>query len=327
MTTNFSVSPEVVAALQDAPRAKTSTIKVEIVGESLVPSLTMAVKGTAEEDFENHIRKTALPGKPCFYLFRTNEAEAQPKWLLVSWSPDDAPVRDKVLYAGSQSILAKALPAGFERKEYFASTTSELSYSAFLKGGEFDPAVMTEVERVRENEKTLPTDTRIRSMCMPEIPVAGNVDVAAAVDQAVSSKMCLQLSLDKDEKLHPKQLTWEKFSANLPESPVFLLTADGTCFIYWCPEGVGVKVKMQSAVAKATVFGAVKAYFEKEGKPVPRQVDIHDADDLGRALTGEDGAADEAARDMRSQYASRPGLAKNKPRQQPRQSFQGEFDF
>lgn len=323
MTTNFSVSPEVVSALQDAPRKKTSTIKIEVVGEALVPVLTIPCKGTTEEDFNNHVRKTAVPGKPCFFFFRLNEAEARPKWLLVSWSPDDASVRDKVLYSASQGILVKALPAESERKEYFASTINELSYNAFLKGGEFDPAVMTEVERVRETEKTLPTDTRTRSMCMPAIPVTGNEDLPTAVDNAISARMCLVLTLD-DGALKPKQLSWEKFTMSLPDSPAFLLTADGTCFMYWCPETAAVKVKMQSAVAKATVFEAVKEYFEKNGKPVPRQVEVHDQDDLGAAIHQDDELHEEPEK---VHSAQRPSLMGNKKREQPRQSFRGEFDF
>jgi hypothetical protein len=328
MTTNFSVSPEVVVALQEATRKRTSTIKVEIVADSLVPVLTIPCKGTTEEDFDHHVRKYAVAAKPCFFLFRLNEAEARPKWLLVSWSPDEASVRDKVLYAGSHSILAKALPAGSERKEYFASTMGELKYEEFLKSGEFDPAVMTEVERARESEKTLPTDTRTRSICMPAIaPVAGKLDVPAAVAQAMSAKMCLLLTL-RDDALHPKQLTWEKFSANLPETPAFLLTANGHTFIYWCPEALAVKVKFQSAVAKATVFETVKEYFQKQGKAIPREVEIHDEEDVGKALQVEDHHAEEPdIQTLSVRAAQRPSLARGKPRQRPRQSFIGEFDF
>jgi hypothetical protein len=327
-STNFAVSPDLVKALQEATRLKTSAIKIEVVGESIVPVLTIPCKGGAdrkvEEDFTNHIKKTAVVGKPCFYFFRLNEAEARPKWLLVSWSPDDASVRDKVLYSASQGILVKALPSECERKEYFASTMAELSYQAFLKCGEFDPAVMTEVERVRETEKALPTDTRTRSMCMPSIPISGNTDVPAAVAEAISAKQCLLLTLE-DGVLKPKQLTWEQFTANLPEAPSFLLKEDGSCFLYWCPETVGVKVKMQSAVAKATVFEGVKGYFEKEGMPLPRQVEVQDADDLGQAVHHDHHHHDHDP--ARVHGAQRPSLAKHKKREQPRASFTGEFDF
>jgi twinfilin-like protein len=63
---------------------------------------------------------------PAYVLARFDEPQAQ-EWLAISYVPDTAKVRDKMLYASSRSAITQSLGSGYFTESIFASTKAELT--------------------------------------------------------------------------------------------------------------------------------------------------------------------------------------------------------
>ncbi|XP_025423418.1 twinfilin [Sipha flava] len=82
-------------------------IKVSIVDEELVLSGHEKYHKSWKDDFEKIIKQFILPEIPCYLLYRF-DVKSDTKnydWLLISWCPDVAPIRQKMLYASTKATL------------------------------------------------------------------------------------------------------------------------------------------------------------------------------------------------------------------------------
>jgi twinfilin-like protein len=75
--------------------------RVELI--ETLPSL-----GSVKSDF-NELKAKAKPAEAAYFLFRA--PKGVDKWWLVSWIPDDAPAKHKMLYAATKATLKRALGA------------------------------------------------------------------------------------------------------------------------------------------------------------------------------------------------------------------------
>lgn len=50
-----------------------------------------------------------------------NQAHGGYEWVLISWSPDDSPVREKMLYASTKATLKKEFGAAQIKDEIFGT--------------------------------------------------------------------------------------------------------------------------------------------------------------------------------------------------------------
>lgn len=80
---------------------------IDLSAESLVPSASKAPSRTAEEDFEL-LEDLLDPVTPSYFAYRLDPNEAgSTSWLFITYVPDEAKVRDKMVYASTRATLTR----------------------------------------------------------------------------------------------------------------------------------------------------------------------------------------------------------------------------
>jgi twinfilin-like protein len=94
-TSGIGVSEELTQAFSVAVETKNVRfIKVNIENESLVPVASVSVSGTLDDDLallQDHLEENV----PCYVLTRLDNPPSE--WLIISYVPDAAQVRQKVI--------------------------------------------------------------------------------------------------------------------------------------------------------------------------------------------------------------------------------------
>ncbi|BET02496.1 Twinfilin-1 [Nesidiocoris tenuis] len=114
---------------------KIRLFKVTIENEELSLSAQIDSKGTWEDDFEKNIKKLVQEDQPCYIMsrFDSKNANGGYDWLLISWSPDDSPVRQKMLYASTKATLKQEFGSGQITQELHATAPEDLSVVGIRK--------------------------------------------------------------------------------------------------------------------------------------------------------------------------------------------------
>lgn len=76
--------------------------------EQLTLSKAIEEKQSSEWDkcYDNIVLSLIEKNQPCYILYRLDSKnELGYEWLFISWSPDTAPIREKMLYASTKSTL------------------------------------------------------------------------------------------------------------------------------------------------------------------------------------------------------------------------------
>ena len=104
-------SDELLAAFAKAKDVDSNVrfLKVQIEGFAMAVTHTESVEGSAESDFAA-VSAVLEDEIPCYILFKLDGAREG--WLLANWVPENAKVRQKMLYASSSMTLKKELGAG-----------------------------------------------------------------------------------------------------------------------------------------------------------------------------------------------------------------------
>ena len=100
-----------------------------VSNEELILGDHREASGTWERDWESMVRGSVEADQPCYILFRTDELDGSNgyKWVLISWSPDSASVRFKMLYASTKATLKKDFGSGHISDDYYANTMVNIS--------------------------------------------------------------------------------------------------------------------------------------------------------------------------------------------------------
>ncbi|KAF5386823.1 hypothetical protein D9615_001623 [Tricholomella constricta] len=103
-------------------------IKVSITNESLTHDLTIPVSGTFEDDLRLLQSPDVLEDTiPAYLLAKV----AQSNWITISYVPDSAKVRDKMLYASTRASLLKAMGSTLFTDAIFATSKADLTPEAY----------------------------------------------------------------------------------------------------------------------------------------------------------------------------------------------------
>lgn len=102
--------------------------KIVIKDEQLALDCIVDASGSLNDDFTQSVADVFVDKQPCFVLLRLDNKshDGLYQWSFISWSPDDSPVRQKMLYASSKSILKLNLKSNAIAHEAFATSRDEL---------------------------------------------------------------------------------------------------------------------------------------------------------------------------------------------------------
>ncbi|KAG8232869.1 hypothetical protein J437_LFUL012485, partial [Ladona fulva] len=125
--------------------------KVSIVNEELTLSAQTGTKGTWEQDYDRVVLPLVEDDQPCYILYRfdTKSSTGSYDWALISWSPDDSSVRQKMLYASTKATLKQEFGGGQIKEEIHATVkVEEVTLNGFKKhkASAKAPAPLTQAE-------------------------------------------------------------------------------------------------------------------------------------------------------------------------------------
>lgn len=182
--TGIVPNAELIAFMAKVRDSKCRLFKVSIEKEQLALSAKQDSKGDWKKDMELFVPALIEEKVPCYILFRLDNKE----WLLLSYSPDNAPVRQKMLYASTKATMKKSFVID---SEFVASCKEDATlegYEMHLKV-EKAPPPMTMAERelaeikLSENQCSVGVDHKQQTLKGLELPIT---------DEAIDAMFCLK---------------------------------------------------------------------------------------------------------------------------------------
>jgi len=160
--------------------------------------------GTWEEDWDEHVLPLVDPDQPAYFLYRMDEKDSSGYlWIFISWSPDHAHTRQKMLYASTKATFKKEFGQGQIKDEYFASTREEMTLSGYRRhlASEAGPGPLSreeeEMKEIKETETRVDigVDTKQQTMSSLAFPMERDA-LMALEDFLKKGHDYVQLSID-----------------------------------------------------------------------------------------------------------------------------------
>jgi hypothetical protein len=198
----FKIDDDLVAAVENASSCNTRAVKVDIdiKQETFFLGSEIEAGATLEEDWRQ-IADAMEPEIPAYFLLRLKpgegDSEAPPAgdsdWALVSWQPDDAPVKHRMVASSSQKTIKES-----ERfkslnwtKHYNCTEKEEATFKAWndatrsLSGDE-RRAAMTQQEQDAEDAHQQQEEQRAAMMAAPK-KLTGLGSVTVTLEESFTS--------------------------------------------------------------------------------------------------------------------------------------------
>ncbi len=131
MQTAIDVSPELKAAFEST---STRALYATIDDEAVLLKDTMEICADPEEDFE---AVKAKINECCYVLYNIGDN----RWILVSFVPEETPVRLKMLMSSVSKALKASLDPSVFKKDFFATDLDELTFVAMNRLESADDAL------------------------------------------------------------------------------------------------------------------------------------------------------------------------------------------
>lgn len=113
---------------------KVRVFKVSIEDEQLVLKDHYNEKSNWEKDYDKYVIPLIEENQPCYILYRLdNKNSSGYEWLFISWSPDSAPVRQKMLYASTKATLKQEFGSSQIKEELHGTTLSDITLEGYKK--------------------------------------------------------------------------------------------------------------------------------------------------------------------------------------------------
>uniref|UniRef100_A0A674ARS5 Twinfilin n=1 Tax=Salmo trutta TaxID=8032 RepID=A0A674ARS5_SALTR len=112
-----------------------------------------------DHDYDHFLLPLLDDKEPCYILYRLNSQNAQGyEWIFISWSPDQSPVRQKMLNAATRATVKKEFDGGHVKDEMFGTAEEDISLEGYQRhvstSSGLAPLTAAEVRRQRVKYKT-----------------------------------------------------------------------------------------------------------------------------------------------------------------------------
>ncbi|XP_058229713.1 twinfilin-2b isoform X1 [Hemibagrus wyckioides] len=109
-------------------------IKIVIRSEQLVLGSYREPSQSWDQDYDPCVLPLLDSSEPCYILFRLDTQNQQGyEWLFLSWSPDQSPVRLKMVYAATRATLKKEFGGSHIKDELFGTTQEDVCFQGYLR--------------------------------------------------------------------------------------------------------------------------------------------------------------------------------------------------
>lgn len=203
-------------------------IKISIEEEQLVLADHKDVKNNWEKDFDKYVTPSIQENQPCYILYRLDTKNSSGhEWLLISWSPDTAPIRQKMLYASTKATLKQDFGSSQIKEELHGTMASEVTLNGYLKHKKSAaaPAPLSmreeELQEIRRTEvnTNISVDTKQQTLSGVAFPITEDAK-QAIIDMARGTYDYLQFRIDiEQETIHlvcAENIPLEKLPSKVP---------------------------------------------------------------------------------------------------------------
>jgi twinfilin-like protein len=206
-------------------------LKVSIAHEELTLDTHREVKSSDwRKDYESMVLAATEPTMPCYLFFRLDERQGRNyAWLLICWSPDHAPIKQKMLYAATKSTLKLEFGAGEIKDELFGTARDDITLDGFMRHvtSQLAPAPLTnreeelEILKQAENLTRINVDTKHKTLQGVMFPLDSKaVDGLSALRRDEIDYLKLEIDIKAERILLDKALERLTVDGLVREIPV-----------------------------------------------------------------------------------------------------------
>jgi len=159
-------------------KAKQGRVRLIKVVINTTEQLALDTYKDASKDWKTDYNECVLnvldAKTPCYIFYRLDDKSETTgySWLFITWSPDFASVKNKMLYAATKSTLKLEFGAGQIKDELFGTTKDDVTLDGYLKHlkSQLAPKPMTnreeELEQIRlsETRTNIHVDTKQKTL-------------------------------------------------------------------------------------------------------------------------------------------------------------------
>ncbi|KAL1729254.1 hypothetical protein EV714DRAFT_273871 [Schizophyllum commune] len=313
-TSGIGVSQDLAATFSSAVQDKsTRFLKVVIQNESLVHAASVPVGGQLADDLPK-LQELLEDAEPAYILAKLDEPS--PDWLAIHYVPDNAKVRDKMLYASTRNALMRALGSATFTDNIYATSKDDVTpeaYAAHLRHLAA-PKPLSAREKELEDVKAAEREgginqyegarRRVTDLVNTGVGFKWNDDAAQAIKELGEADDCRVVVLTVEmpaEKLalqSSQPTTVQDLASVLPKTdPCYVLFAwphshtspprREIIFIYSCPSGSPIKYRMLYASGALMIQRGAQAILNEASTKshiATRKIETSDPSTIDEAL-------------------------------------------
>ncbi|XP_066996558.2 twinfilin-1 isoform X2 [Anabrus simplex] len=197
--------------------------KVSIVDEELTLASFKEAVGSWEDDYDDQVIPMIEDGQPAYILYRLDSKNTSGyEWLFISWSPDNSPIRQKMLYASTKATLKQEFGSGQIKEELHGIVPDDITLHGFqrYKNAAVGPAPLTvaeeELAELKRCEVGVGVDTRHQTLSGVAFPMTSTA-VEAIRGLAIDCHNYVQLKIDLEREIINVECACIVSIENLPE--------------------------------------------------------------------------------------------------------------
>ncbi|XP_075795556.1 twinfilin-2 isoform X2 [Pelodiscus sinensis] len=276
-------------------------IKVVIEEEQLVLGAAKDLARHWDKDYDSFVLPLLDEQQPCYILYRLDTQNAQGfEWLFISWSPDNSPVRLKMLYAATRATVKKEFGGGHIKDELFGTVKEDISLSGYQKhvSSYSAPAPLTaaeqELQQIRINEVKTEISVESKHQTLQGLAFPLQPEAQQAILLLKEKKInYIQLKLDLEREtidlVHTNATELADLPRRIPQDTAryhFFLYKhshegdylESVVFIYSMPGyRCGIKERMLYSSCKSRLLDTVEQEFSLE---ITKKIEIDDGAEL-----------------------------------------------
>lgn len=156
----------------------------------MVPAAVVNTEGDEREDYDRCVLSAIEEKEACYVLYRLDSQNAQGyNYLFISYSPDFAHVRQKMLYAGTRATLKSTFGVAYVADELFGTVPEDVSLEGYdkHKRSSAAPAPLTDAEIEKKEIRAAETGVEIGASTKRSVATGVefpfNDDVITKIDQ------------------------------------------------------------------------------------------------------------------------------------------------
>ncbi|XP_061107857.1 twinfilin-1-like isoform X2 [Conger conger] len=187
-------------------------LKIVIEKEQLVVGGATHAERSWDQEYDACVLPVLEDDQPSYLLYRLDSTNNQGyEWLLLAWSPDHSPVRQKMLYAATRATLKKEFGGGHIKDEIFGTVKDDVSLSGYRKylTSQAAPLPLTAAEQ------------ELRQIKLNEVQTDIGVDTKLPTLQGVAFPMTRE-TLQAMEQFRERQLNYVQLEIDFQNETIKL---------------------------------------------------------------------------------------------------------